>query len=40
MMKGKMPNTTELFDLLLHWVPDEKIRSQILADNPQELFKF
>jgi predicted TIM-barrel fold metal-dependent hydrolase len=40
MMKGKMPNTTELFDLLLDWVPDEKIRGRILADNPQELFRF
>ena len=40
MMKGKMPNTTELFDLLLDWVPDEKIRAQILSDNPQALFKF
>ena len=40
MMKGKMPNTTELFDLLLDWVPDEKVRARILADNPQELFKF
>jgi predicted TIM-barrel fold metal-dependent hydrolase len=40
MMKGKMPNTTELFDLLLDWVPDEKIRARILADNPQELFRF
>jgi predicted TIM-barrel fold metal-dependent hydrolase len=40
MMKGKMPNTTELFDLLLDWVPDEKIRTRILADNPQALFKF
>jgi len=40
MMKGKMPNTTELFDLLLDWVPDEKIRAQILSGNPQALFKF
>ena len=40
MMRGTMPNTTDLFDLLLDWVPDEKIRSKILADNPQALFKF
>ena len=40
MMKAKMPNTTELFDLLLDWVPDEKVRNKILADNPQALFKF
>ena len=40
MMKAKMPNTTELFDLLLDWVPDEKVRNQILAGNPRTLFKF
>jgi predicted TIM-barrel fold metal-dependent hydrolase len=40
MMKAKMPNTTELFNLLLDWVPDEKVRNKILADNPQALFKF
>ncbi len=40
MMKAKMPNTTELFDLLLDWVPDEKVRNKILADNPKALFKF
>lgn len=40
MVKGHMPNTTDLFDLLLHWVPDERIRTQILVDNPQTLFQF
>jgi len=40
MVKDKMPNTTELFDLLLDWVPDEKLREQILVDNPQALFGF
>jgi predicted TIM-barrel fold metal-dependent hydrolase len=40
MIKDKLPNTTELFDLLLDWVPDEKVRNRILADNPQELFQF
>ena len=39
-IKGKMPNTTDLFDLLLDWVPDEKVRTQILVDNPQRLFQF
>jgi predicted TIM-barrel fold metal-dependent hydrolase len=40
MVKSKMPNTTDLFDLLLDWVPDEKVRRQILVDNPQTLFQF
>jgi predicted TIM-barrel fold metal-dependent hydrolase len=40
MMKGKMPNTTDLLDLLLDWVPDEKMRTQILSLNPKELFGF
>jgi len=40
MFKGKMFNTTELFDLLLDWAPDEKSRKQILVDNPAALFGF
>jgi predicted TIM-barrel fold metal-dependent hydrolase len=40
MVKSKMPNTTELLDLLSNWVPEEKIRKQILVDNPQRLFGF
>jgi 2-pyrone-4,6-dicarboxylate lactonase len=40
MVKSKMPNTTSLFDLLLDWVPDEKVRNRILVDNPQTLFQF
>lgn len=40
MVKSEMPNTTDLFDLLMDWVPDEKLRKQVLADNPQELFGF
>jgi predicted TIM-barrel fold metal-dependent hydrolase len=39
-VKGQMPNTTDLLDLLLDWVPDGKVRKQILVDNPQALFKF
>jgi len=39
-VKGKMPNTTDLFDMLLDWVPDAKVRTQILVDNPQTLFRF
>ena len=40
MMKGTMPNTTELLDLLHEWLPDENVRKQVLVDNPQELFGF
>jgi predicted TIM-barrel fold metal-dependent hydrolase len=40
MFKGKMFNTTDLFDLLLDWVPDEKARTQMLVDNPAALFGF
>lgn len=40
MVTGAMPNTTELLDLLLDWVPDEALRTQILAENPQALFGF
>jgi len=40
MVKGGMPNTTDLLDLLLEWVPDEKVRKRILVDNPQALFGF
>jgi predicted TIM-barrel fold metal-dependent hydrolase len=35
-----MPNTTDLYDLLLEWVPNEKTRTQILVDNPGKLFGF
>jgi predicted TIM-barrel fold metal-dependent hydrolase len=40
MVKGQMPNTTELLDLLSDWVPEERNRKQILVDNPQKLFGF
>jgi predicted TIM-barrel fold metal-dependent hydrolase len=40
MVKGAMPNTTELLDLLLDWVPNENCRQQILVDNPKRLFQF
>jgi predicted TIM-barrel fold metal-dependent hydrolase len=39
-LKGKMPNTTDLLDLLLNWIPDEEVRKQVLATNPQTLFRF
>ena len=34
--KGRMPNTTDLFDLLIDWVPDETARRGILVENPAE----
>jgi predicted TIM-barrel fold metal-dependent hydrolase len=37
---GKMPNSTDLFDLLLDWVPDEAVRTRILVDNPARLYGF
>lgn len=38
--KGRMPNTTDLYDLLGDWAPDEKTRKRILVDNPATLFDF
>jgi predicted TIM-barrel fold metal-dependent hydrolase len=38
--KGDMPNTTELFDLLQTWIPDEATRKMILVDNPTVLYRF
>lgn len=35
-----MPNSTELFDLLLDWVPDDDVRTRILVDNPARLYGF
>ncbi|HEY0235186.1 MAG TPA: amidohydrolase family protein [Afipia sp.] len=35
-----MPGVSDLLDLLADWVPDEKLRDRILADNPQRLFGF
>lgn len=39
-VKGQMPNTTDLMDLLADWVPDEAIRRRVLVDNPAELYGF
>ena len=39
-LKGDMPNTTELLDLLVDWIPDEVIRNRILVDNPAALYGF
>jgi predicted TIM-barrel fold metal-dependent hydrolase len=38
--KGRMPNTTDLVDLLAEWVPDEAARMRILVDNPATLYDF
>lgn len=37
---GLMPNSTDLFDLLLDWVPDERVRTRILVDNPTLFYGF
>jgi predicted TIM-barrel fold metal-dependent hydrolase len=38
--KGTMPNTTDLLDQLLTWVPDDAQRTRILVDNPARLYGF
>lgn len=37
---GRMPNSTDLFDLLLDWVPDDSTRTRILVDNPERFYGF
>lgn len=39
-VKGKMPNTTDLLDLLSEWIPDQAIRNRVLVDNPAALYGF
>jgi predicted TIM-barrel fold metal-dependent hydrolase len=39
-LAGPMPNSTEFFDLLLDWVPDDDVRTRILVDNPARLYGF
>lgn len=34
------PDDAILFDLLKRWTPDEKVRRQILVDNPTRLYQF
>ena len=34
------PDDAILFDLLLAWAPDERVRNRILVDNPQKLYGF
>jgi len=38
--KGSMPNTTDLLDQMLQWVPDEVARNRILVNNPAVLYGF
>ena len=40
MVKGAMPNDADLADLLLEWVPDERMREKVLVDNPAKLYGF
>ncbi len=35
-----MPNDVALLDMVLGWIPDEKIRYQVFVENPAELFNF
>lgn len=38
--EGAMPNTTDLLDQMLTWVPDERQRNQIFVRNPELLYGF
>ncbi len=40
MLKGSMPNDGELVDLLAAWLPDQSVRQQVLAKNPEKLYGF
>ena len=35
-----LPDDALLFDLLVEWAPDEKVRNRILVDNPARLYGF
>jgi len=39
-VKGEMPHTTDLLDLLADWIPDDATRHRILVDNPARLYGF
>jgi predicted TIM-barrel fold metal-dependent hydrolase len=39
-LKGQMPNTTDLLDLLGDWASDAILRRRILVDNPAVLYGF
>ncbi|RYF71087.1 MAG: hypothetical protein EOO29_30655 [Comamonadaceae bacterium] len=38
--RGQMPNTTDLLDQMLTWVPDEAQRHRILVSNAEALYGF
>ena len=39
-VKGAMPNDGDLADLLLEWIPDARLREQVLVKNPAKLYGF
>ena len=40
MVKGAMPNDGDLCDLLEAWIPDARVREQVLVGNPEKLYGF
>jgi 2-pyrone-4,6-dicarboxylate lactonase len=40
MAKGAMPNDGDLADLLSDWIPDARLREQVLVKNPAQLYGF
>ncbi len=40
MLKGSMPNDGALADVLFDWMPDAKLREQVLVRNPAKLYGF
>jgi 2-pyrone-4,6-dicarboxylate lactonase len=40
MVKGSMPNDADLCDLMGGWVQDDNLRSQVLVNNPAQLYGF
>jgi 2-pyrone-4,6-dicarboxylate lactonase len=40
MAKGAMPNDGDLCDLLSAWIPDARLREQVLVRNPAALYRF
>jgi len=40
MAKGAMPNDGDLADLLSDWIPDARLREQVLVRNPERLYRY
>ena len=40
MLKGVMPNDGALADVLADWIPDARLREQVLVHNPAKLYRF